>query len=283
MEQFTFTNSKGDSITFGYDTDYILKGYDGLTASEIVPITVSGYMQSGNTFIDNKLGVRIIGLAFYTQAPTMESFYEKRRYIEKVFNPTLGEGVLTYTNDFLSKSISAVVSASPTPIEKFGGFQLFNVELIANNPFWYDTNINALKLGGFIGGLTLPFAFNPYITLAQKGAVANININGDVPSPIRVEFRNDSTNPKLTLVDTGEFIKLETEIADGEKVEVNTAYGNKTAIRTDINGTKTSAYHLVTADSTFFSLPVGENRISFEASAGMAEVYIYWRNLYIGV
>jgi phage-related protein len=283
MEQFTFMNSLGKSITFAYDTDYILKGYDGLTATEIVPITTSGYMQSGNTFIDNKLGVRIIGLAFYTQAPTMASFYEKRRYIEKVFNPTLGEGVLTYNNDFLSKSISAVVSASPTPIEKFSGFQLFNVELIANNPFWYDTNINALKLGGFIGGLTLPFAFNPYITLAQKGAVANININGDVPSPIRVEFRNDSTNPKLTLVNTGEFIKLETEIADGEKVEVNTAYGNKTAIRTNTSGAQSSAYHLVSTDSTFFSLPVGENRITFEGSAGTPEVYVFWRNLYVGV
>lgn len=284
MEQFIYKNSRGNSITLAYhNSDYIIKDYDGLTASEIIPITTSGYMQIGNTFITNKLGTRLINISFYVVGNGIADLYEKRRYLDKVFNPTLGEGVLTYTNDYISKSINVAVYTSPYPTEKNGSLQLFNVELVANNPLWFDKDINALKLDDFVGGLSFPISFsNEGITFAGKGAVGTINIVGDVPSPITVEFRDNSTNPKLTL-DTGEFIEVNTEIADGEKLVINTAYGNKTAILTNSAGIQTSAYHLITADSTFFSLPIGENRVSFQAAAGTPSVYIYWRNWFTGV
>jgi hypothetical protein len=284
MEKFIYTNSVGDSLTISYvNDDYIIKDYDGLTASEIIPITTSGYMQMGNTFIGNKLGARLINISFYVVGRGIADLYEKRRYLGKVFNPTLGEGILTYTNDYTTKSISVAVSSCPYPTEKNGSLQLFYIELVANNPLWYDTSINALKLGDFIGGLTFPLVFNTDIRFAQKGEIANITIDGDVPSPIQVEFRDNSLKPKLTLLNTSEFIKVDMEIGAGEKIVINTAYGNKTAIHTDANGIQTSAYNLITPDSTFFSLPVGDNQLTFAGDAGSPEVYIYWRNWYTGV
>lgn len=285
MEQFIFKNSRGNSITIDQNNNsqYILQSYDGLTASEIIPITTSGYNQIGNTFIGNKLGVRLINISFYVYGDSMVDFYEKRRNLAKIFNPTIGEAVLNYKNDFIDKSINVSISASPYPTEKNGNLQLFTVELIAHNPLFYDTSINALKLGDFIGGLRYPLIFDPSVKFANKGEVAFITINGDVPSPLSVEFRDNSLNPKLTLLNTGEFIQVDTEIEDGEKLIVNTAYGNKTAIHTAADGTETSAYNLITPDSTFFSLPIGDNQISFQGDAGLPEVYIYWRQWFLGV
>lgn len=284
MEQFIYRNSLGNSIMLDYNSDYHIQDYDGLTASEILPITTTGYNQIGSTFVNNKLGVRLINISFYVHGATMADFYEKRRNLARVFNPTLGEGVLTYTNNYISKSISVSVSASPYPVEKYSSLQVFTVELIAHNPLWYDTNLTALKLGDFLGGLTFPLEFTgDGVTFAQKGIVATINITGDVPSPITVEFRDNSLNPQLTNQTTGEFIKVNTEIADGEKLVINTAFGNKTVIHTDAGGIESSAYQLITNDSKFFSLQMGVNKLAFEADYGTPEVYIQYRNWFTGV
>ena len=284
MEQFIFTNASGNTLTASYTSnDYILQEYEGLSASEITPITNTGYNQIGNTFVSNKLGARFISITFYVVGSTMADLYEKRKNLARVFNPTLGEGVLKYTNDYISKSITCAVSQPPYPIEKNGNLQLFVLELVAQNPLWYDNAVSALKLGDFTGGLEFPFDFEDDITFASKGDIANITITGDVPSPITAEFRDNSLNPKLTLVNTGEFLEVETELLEDEKLTIYTHYGNKTAIHTDSSGTETSAYHLVSEDSTYFSLAVGENQLSFEGDSGSPEVYLYWRNWFTGV
>ena len=284
MEKFTYTNSLGSSITLDYTSDYIIKEYDGLTASEIIPTTTRGYRQNGYSRINTNLGSRIISITFFVYAEDMERFYEKRRKLASVFNPLLGEGTLTYTNDYISKSINGYVSSQPTPNEKNGSLQSFRVEITCDNPFWFDNEENALKMGDFTGGLDYPLVFSGAgEKFAQKGDIANIKIVGDVPSPIRAEFKNESVNPKLTLVNTGEFIKVQTTIADEEKLIINTAYGNKTVEHIAVDGTIENAYHLITLDSSFFSLPIGENQLSFIGESGTPEVYLYWRNYYVGV
>lgn len=286
MEQFIFENSLGNSITIDQNNDstFFLQSYDGLTSSEIIPITTTGYNQIGSKFIKNKIGIRLINISFQVYGETMQDFYEQRRNLSSIFNPTLGEGVLTYQNDFINKSIDVSISAMSYPTEKNGNLQLFTVELIAHNPLWYDTELSGLKLDGFTGGLTFPLSIvNGGVILAEKGAVGNIEIIGDVPSPILVEFRNSGTNPKLTNVTTGDFIQINTIIDDNEKIIVNTAYGNKTVTFINIDGEESSAYHLTSNDSKFFSLPMGLNKLSFEASGGMPEIYIYWRNWFLGV
>jgi hypothetical protein len=284
MEQFVFKNALGASITITDDisTHYHIETYDGLTAAEIIPIYSTGYNQIGNSFWGNKMGVRIISITFSVLGTTMLDLYTKRRYLNNIFNPLLGQGVLTYTNDLWSKSITCAVSAMPTPVEKFDELQTFYLELTAQNPLFYDNNISSYKLGDFLGGLKFPIKFDDSIQFATKGSICYINNVGDVFSPITVEFRNNSLNPKLTL-DTGEFIEVDTEIGDGEKLIINTAYGDKTATYINSSGVESSAYHLITPDSTFFSLPVGNNQLSFEGDFGTPEVYISYRNWFVGV
>ena len=73
-------------------------------------------------------------------------------------------------------------------------------------------------------------------------------------------------------------------IAKGEKLVITTDYGNKLVNKYNLDGTISSANHLITPDSTFFSLPVGENRVAFSSTAGDGvKVYIYWYNWYLGV
>ena len=267
MESFKFINSNGKSITLDYTSDYIIESYDGLTASEIIPVSTRGYRQDGYTRVNTNLGSRYININFYVYAESMLAFYEKRRKLVSVFNPLLGEGTLIYTNDYTSKSIRGVVSVPPTPVTKMGSLQSFNIEITCDNPLWFDNEESAVKMGDFTGGLSYPLQFEGNgEKFAQKGDIANIKIVGDIPSPIRAEFRNESVNPVLTHMNTGNFIKVQT-----------------TTEHIAADGTTENAYHLITLDSSFFSLDVGDNRLSFSGDAGTPEVYLYWRNYYVGV
>jgi len=286
MEKFEFKNSKGDRITFDYVSDYRIESYDGLSSAELIPTTSQGYNQHGTTLHKIKYGARIINLYFLVYDATMEGFYNKRRSLSSIFNPLLGEGTLTYTNDYISKKINVAVSVPPTPVNKIGGgFQQFNIELTAHNPFWTDTTESALKMGDYQGGLTFPVFSEeqPYFQFAQKGDLARVNNVGDIPTPVRAEFRGEAVNPILTLTNTGELIKVNTTLAVGEKLLIDTAYGNKTVWKVDTNGIATSAYNLITTDTSFFELPIGESILTFGSEGGEPEVYIYWYNRFVGV
>lgn len=283
MEKFQFTNAIGGTVILDYDGSFLIDSYDGLTAAEILPITIQGYQQNGYKMTNINYGMRAININFYVHGTSMADLYEKRRMIASVFNPLLGYGVLTYTNDYISKSITCIPTITPTPTEKMGNLQIFNIELTAHNPFWYDTDETALKLEGFAGGMSFPLSLaSPGITLAEKAAMATIIINGDVPSPIRAEFKGACSNPKLTLERTGEYIKVATTITTGQTLRVTTDYGNK-AVKLIQGSTETNAFNLIDINTSFFSLPSGANKITFLSDTGNPEIYLYWRNWYVGV
>jgi len=283
MEKFEFRNAIGGTVTFDYDGSFIIDSYDGLTSAEILPTTIQGYKQNGYKMTNISFGMRAINLNFYVYGTSMADLYEKRRMLATVFNPLLGYGVLTYTNDYISKSITCIPTITPTPTEKMGNLQIFNLELTAHNPFWYDTDETALKLEGFAGGMVFPLILaSPGITLAEKASSVTIGITGDVPSPIRAEFKGVCVNPKLTLDTTGEYIKVATTMVAGQTLRITTDYGNK-AVKLITGTTETNAFNLIDINTSFFSLPVGTNKITFTGDSGTPEVFLYWRNWYVGV
>lgn len=278
MEKITYTNTLGNTLTFDYTGEYILTDFTGFGAADISPATTQGYKQHGQTLNDVFLGVRILTLRIMLWGNT----YEKKRNLDKLFNPLCGEGTLVYSNDYQSKMIKCVPTITPQIGERMGTLHFVDIELTAFNPFFYDVAENAMKMDDYTGGLTFPLASESY-TFAKKGDVSQIDNQGDYLTPIRAEFRGDAINPCLTLETTGQFIKVNTTIEPGEKLWINTEYGNKTVQKEALDGTITSAYNLIDINTSFFSLPVGSNRLSFSSDGGQPEVYLYWRNRYLGV
>lgn len=286
MEKFTYTNSKGKNVVIGSNTGLQLIAATGLTAMEIIPYTIQGYRQNGYTLTNTQLGTRIISLEFAVFGKTEQEFYQKRLELISTFNPLLGEGVLIYDNGYIQRAIDVqITQALNVGTSHTSNLKTYTIEFTAYNPLWRDVAENALMLGDFTGGLTFPLDFpSTGVTFASKGAVSAIDIIGDVPSPIRAEFKGGATTPKLTLKETAEFIKVNITLEDSEELVITTDYGNKIVNKKTTSGTYESANHLISNDSTFFSLPIGKNTLSFSADAGdNVEVFIYWYNWYMGV
>lgn len=286
METFIFKNSLNKNIEIGSNSDLFLIEKEGLTAAEIIPTVTQGYKQNGDSLLNVQLGTRLILIKFLVYGKSAADFYNKRALLSSIFNPLLGEGTLIYKNDILTRAISVQVSAMPTETETYSeNLKVFEVEFTAHNPLWFDLMESAVKLGEYASGLTFPFKFNDSITFAKNGSIATINIEGDVPSPIKVEFKGGAVNPKLSLINTGEFIQINTVVNENEELIITTEYGNKMVSKKLPDGTIQSANHLITSDSTFFHLRQGENKISFGTNntSETEEIYVYWRNYYLGV
>lgn len=278
MEKITYTNSLGNTLTFDYKGEYILTDFTGMSAAEIVPATTQGYKQHGQTLNDVTLGIRVITLNILIWGDR----YAKKRELDRLFNPLFGEGTLVYSNDYQSKMIKCIPTITPQITSREGKLHIVEVELTAHNPFFYDVAESAMKMDDYTGGLTFPIA-SPSFHFAEKGDLSRITNTGDYLTPVRAEFRGDAINPCLTLETTGEFIKVNTTLEIGEKLWIDTAYGNKTVYKEAADGTQTSAYNLIDINTSFFQLPLGESTLSFSSDGGQPEVYLYWRNRYLGV
>lgn len=129
-----------------------------------------------------------------------------------------------------------------------GNLQLFTLELTAHNPFFYG----AVQ------------------TINAEDTIVSVTNAGNMPAPFEVTFAAD-TSPQIYLDDG---IKIEVASGVSEAVTVKTGYGEKVVL--DASGTIN--YNLVTADSSFFSFPVG----TFNLNCGGA-VTVTWKPLYVGV
>lgn len=131
----------------------------------------------------------------------------------------------------------------------------YTIEFTAYNPLWRDVQQSALSLEDAVGGLTFPFKFNDNIKfLVTNDTSAAVEVVGDVPSPVRVEFIGGAYQPKIELTNTREFIDVNIRIARNEKLIITTDYGNKLVNKIAADGSVESANHLITSDSSFFSL-----------------------------
>ena len=285
MERFTFTNSKGQSIAIGgHHDDYLLVSHKGTTAAEVLTTARKGYEQNGQHYIKANLGVRILTLTFYTHRQSDRDFYERKQKLSSLFNPLLGEGVLTYENDYTAKSITVSVTGMPDLTEKNKILGKYTVELTAFTPFWYDLTETAVTLNGVTGGLSFPVQFTGAgVQFALKGARATVTINSDVEVPITMEFSGPCENPVFANTSTGKKIAIKTTVSETEKIVVTTDYGNKNIYKVAKNGTRTNVNNLITNDTQFFSLRPGANALTFDADTGTPEVNIRYRNLFTGV
>lgn len=283
MEQFTYINPNNAQIVFDYKGNYLIESYDGLTSAELEPITIKGYNQQGYKLGNMLFGARYITINFDIAAKSAEELYRKREELVSVLNPLQGEGTLIYSNNYITRAIKCIPSVMPTIEERLGLLIKMTVEFACYNPFWFDLAENAVRMEGFVGGLTYPLKLDGHTKFGIMGTQQTVINRGDVDAPIRAEFINAAEVPRLTHLDSGKYIEINTTIYDNERLIVNTEDGNKYVKIIDAQGSEYSAFEAINMNSTFFKLHKGSNTLKFSSVDSSPEVILYWRNYYLGV
>lgn len=180
------------------------------------------------------------------------------------------------------------------------GLTQFSVQLLAADPVKYsvapmvqpppnDDQPFLVTSGFATGGRGYPRAYavdvagtptdqtddvRQYGSLGAPNAVQICNL-GDYPTPPIFTFQGPVNNPRLTLLETGEYLEFTIALAAGEYLTVNVK--EKTVL---LNGT-TSLRGTMTFASTWFRLPPGASTIKYTSGSGdgavvTCEAYSAW-------
>lgn len=280
MQKVTFINNRGESIEIGYQFPFFLSRIEGLGDVEADISNQKSPSQDGSTFIDSTLRERPISI----EVDILQNLEYNRRILSRVFNPRLGEGILIYENKAGKWEIKAVPEHVPSfPDERPKVHQKALIDLICSDPYWKSSEIISEPMTAYRGlfrfPLTLPTQFG------EEGTTQVFVNEGDVDTPVQIEFRGPATNPRVTNKTTGEFIQINQELEEGETLFVDTTPGNKRIEIICQDGTVKNVFNWIHPFSTFWKLVTGPNEIEYTADAGRvnAVVSIKWRNQYLAV
>ncbi|MFJ8262724.1 phage distal tail protein [Rummeliibacillus sp. NPDC094406] len=277
-----FTNSRGESVEFGDSPFYLQSINLGGTAANIQK-QKSPFLD-GSIFLDALLDDLEIEIEFLINYPFggYGDISKARELISRVCNPKLGPGELTYTNEYVTRTIKCVseyVPDFPDGESRKSVLQKGKVTFVAHDPFYQDQTDENYKLEDFVAHFH--FAFHFPVRFASRGDSKILTNKGHVPTPILVEFRGEAVNPKITNLTTGEFIKVNRVIPKGYTLVINTDERERDVKIIAPDGIEENAMHYIDLESSFFMLQQGDNRFSFITDGGRPEVYVRYKNKYL--
>lgn len=282
MHKLTYENSNGGKVTLGAMPPFVLKTFSGINDISVDIQRQKAPFQDGSTQLDSLLEEREIPVQFAILTNSYSDLLNKRKLIGSVFNPKL-EGKLIYEHGDFTREIRCWVDSGPSyPAGDDRGYthQTVSVDLLALDPFWTSGDLESDP--AFTSLFQFPFEGAFEMGLQQE---TRILLNeGDVPTPLIVEFNGPALNPQITKTSTGEFIKVNRELQEGEKLVVDTTRGSL-SVMVDDGSAMQNVFNWIDLDSTFFYLDIGENEIDYSADSDIsgAIVDMYFRNQYIGV
>ena len=283
MQKLTYTNSAGDTAVFAIGAPYVMGHFDGAGELDAEVFTVSGIGIDGAIDVGAVLEPRELTIegTLYSKEDRAD-MYGLRIALGKAMNPK-HSGILVYENDAGRWRILARPRRLPVCGVRRKEHIPFVAYFTCAKPFWEDVNPTVVRLGDRVGGLRLPFRL-PF-RLAQSYGTRDIENTGHVSTPIYVEFLGKAAAPSLTNLTTGEKIKIERPLAEGDRLVINTEIRENFATIYRADGTEEDATSWMSFDSSFFQLEPGINRLTYSTDEDSARNYISvtFRNRFVGV
>ncbi len=285
MEVLTFTNSTGESVVLKGSAPFLLEKVEGVGSPRARLITSKSVGQDGETYHDTLIEGREVRIEVAILAKYNIELFELRRLLNRIFNPKLKEGTLTYDNDFGKWEIKATSVQAPVEGEKFSSSQKMMINLRCSNPFWSEIYAKSEEIAVWMSGMKFPLTL-PTMFAYKSDPRMNIINKGDIKTPVEITIVGPVINPKIINKNTGEFIKVNRTLTTADRLYIVTEFGQKRAFIKDNEGIETNVLNWIDLDSTMgFGLEVGDNVIEFSSDDELlkARIFIKYRNLYVGV
>ena len=295
----TFT-SHDQILKMGCGEVLKINSLDGFIAPPYTIHTQSNATEDGTTETGSKVDERVLKIEFTIDNLLNPEFV--RRKLMQFFNPKY-EMKLTANYMYLTRWITGKVSGFKVanPDASMYDYQKYVLEILCTDPFWNSPDNYGKNIASITKMWSYPLTFvtfnnnSNYKTKSQLAGYRTLSRDvllsntGDVPTGLMIKVtakRGAVLNPKITLVDTGDFIEIIHEMEMGDTILVNTVTGKK-AITLIKAGSKQSENIFKEKNklSTFFQLELGDNWIQYDAEEGYTnlDVRVYYTPQYLGV
>lgn len=282
MEKITFINSRGQSVQLGNEAPFVLTKIEGMGAVNINIQSQKSPFQDGESYLDNTLEPRYPYIEVMVLATNAEEMAINRSKLLQAFNPKLGQGTLLYEFGNIKREIKALAELAPQ-FPDGGDFkdtmQSGLIQLYCSNPFWSDDFETSEEIVTWIGGMKFPLVLPSKFAMKGPKKINIIN-GGDVKTPVKIEFMGPATNPKMTNLSNGKYLKVNRTLMQGDILMITTDFGNK---RVEINGQ--NVFNWIDLGSYFWELEPGDNIIEYTSDDEVepAAVKLTYKNRYVGV
>lgn len=280
MDQIKISKN-GESIILGKVEPYFVEIFDDSLNAEIK--SQKSPFQDGSKYKSSNLEDRIILIeGMIIVKSEVISLVDARRKMQRIINPKNGLILISYKENGIVKEIKASAESIPLFPSGHGNkgeyYQKFVINLVCNQPFWNDSYVSSSEMSYLMGGLK--FKLSLPTKFSSRGFRKKAINEGDVDTPVLIEFKGPALNPTVTNKTTGEFIKINRELLDSDILTISTSFGEKYI---KINGE--NAFHYIDLDSSFWQLESGDNLLSYESNNDSinTKVKVTWKNQYIGI
>lgn len=261
---FRYVNSLGQSITFDYDSGYIISLPEGVDTLSVNVAQAQGIGQAGSTVQSKSIQARPITINGKVVGDNPQMLKDA---LVTVVRPDL-VGVL-YAGDW---HIDVVVTASPTIGAASKGAP-FQFSLLAPYPYWVSGESKAQKLRGVQNGFKFPWNlsktyFFGKIILLQYIVLQNLG-QFDVPFTLNIKCIGETAeNVGIQNMLTGEFLRLEKNLVKDEQIEIKASH-SRTTVTSSKDGDCRGA---LTLESNLYRIHTGDNAWKPTADSGLENV-----------
>lgn len=301
---FILLEINGRSLKLGMDAagnkqQFGITKVTGLEASEYSISTSENALVDGSTVDGKRILKRPISISA-TARDTKNNVLTREQLIA-FFNPDY-TGKMTVNRSGKQRNIAFEIEGMVFSDEKTVDEEVsFVADLICPDPYFKNVD----NFGQNMAGKTRLFAFPwriakqkyadvpapykyfgrpwmgmSYRTLKQEVSLYN---DGDVETSVIIQFvasRGPISNPKITNVKTGQFMRVVCEMEQGDVLEIDTDDHSQTI---ELNGV--NVYQKIDKKSEPFKLAKGDNYLAYDADSNYTnlDVKLYYTPLYLGV
>lgn len=288
----TFDNGK-ELLKMGVGQDIGVTSINGVEAPTYSIHTSSIATSDGSLITGEHVDERIIDLSWGIKNRAMEETI--RRKMQSFFNPK-STIILKINHCYNQARIECKLrSFKVDSKETMWSIKTGSISLLCPFPYWSDLDNYGRNIAAFTPQFTFPLAITTFFKnkgnrpgkiMGYKTLSTEVNLHnkGDVATGLEVRFvakRGAVTKPKISKLDTEEFIELLVEMKKGDVVVVNTNVGEKS-----IHHNGKNIFKDKNKLSSFFQLDIGDNIIKYDAQDNTytnLDVDIYYTPKYLGV
>lgn len=267
---------------------YLLTDCDGIYTVSNNVTTSDNTMVDGATYQGSVAKKRNIVLTLKDK----ENHLANRQQLYQLFMPRT-KGTFTYEEDDEIRTIDYYVES--IDIDSQNRVRTATVSLICPDPYFQATSDNMVEMAGW----QKQFEFqHEFLSIKEElgirvderiKTITNETGSEGIGLTITIKAIGNVTNPKITLVETGESIQVGTSanpmnLVSGEYLTITTGTNNKNVTKTSGDET-TNVNEYLTEDSEFIQLQSGDNTFGYSAASGVdyMTVAIVYRLKYLGV
>lgn len=241
----------------------------------------------GDYYTGSSLNSRDLSISGYVSA-SFNEFQSIKKELIQLINPLHEFKIIK--GDYMIKGYpTSTIRFSHNENESYAGLYRFLIDFYCPMPFWNDIKDTKANISYWKGDFKFP------LTIPSKGSImghkspsliVNVKNVGHVDTGMKIEFiaKGALKNPSLFNVNTREYIKVNKEMTAGEKIIINTNYGQK-KIHSINEGETKDILNYLDLESTFLQLSTGDNLLRYDAEENLnnLQVNVYYNPKYLGV